>query len=314
MKVFISWSGELSLNVAKALYSWIPQVLQMVEPFLSEEDIESGTRWNEVLGEQLESMNFGVICVTRENMHQPWLNFEAGALAKSRSAARVIPFLIDLGRTDLTGPLVHFQSHVYEKTEVRRLVGALNRNLQQTLPDDRLNAQFDKWWPDLRAQIDQAVQQEQNRQTGSTTPQLRGERDMIEEILELSRQQQRALVSADLFQMIQSIQRHFSLSGNSTLIRDNFTELVEAWGEMKATLRVWFRSWDAADLESARMREMIDRLEHAIGQFGETAGVRSRHVDRLIRQADNRATIEALQDWGEAPSNDDSDEEAVDEK
>ncbi|HEX8265309.1 MAG TPA: hypothetical protein VF596_07770 [Pyrinomonadaceae bacterium] len=59
MKIFISWSGERSHQVAQALFSWLPKVIQTIEPFLSSENIESGSRWHTEIASQLESTNFG---------------------------------------------------------------------------------------------------------------------------------------------------------------------------------------------------------------------------------------------------------------
>lgn len=108
-KVFISWSGERSRELAQALHGWIPLVLHNVEPWLSEADIEAGERWAEVVAKELSDSNFGVICVTRENVASPWILFEAGALAKTMQGSRVIPLLLDLEFTDITGPLAQFR-------------------------------------------------------------------------------------------------------------------------------------------------------------------------------------------------------------
>jgi hypothetical protein len=45
MKVFISWSGDLSKQVAGLLAGWIEDVLQGVETWISTEDIEKGSIW-----------------------------------------------------------------------------------------------------------------------------------------------------------------------------------------------------------------------------------------------------------------------------
>ena len=44
MKVFISWSGTRSKALANALHKWLPMVLQYVEPWVSDSDIDAGER------------------------------------------------------------------------------------------------------------------------------------------------------------------------------------------------------------------------------------------------------------------------------
>jgi hypothetical protein len=85
-------------------------VVQHVEPWMSEEDIPTGTRWNDQVATELERTNFGIICLTRANQERPWLLFEAGALAKSVKVSRVVPLCIDLLPADITGPLATFQA------------------------------------------------------------------------------------------------------------------------------------------------------------------------------------------------------------
>jgi hypothetical protein len=65
MKVFISWSGTRSQALAQSLRDWLPLVLHFVEPWLSEADIAAGERWAQSVAKELETCNFGIICVTR---------------------------------------------------------------------------------------------------------------------------------------------------------------------------------------------------------------------------------------------------------
>lgn len=106
MKVFISWSGSQSHHVAIALRDWLPSVLQIVEPYVSSEDIDKGARWSTDISKELEDSNFGIICVTPENIDAPWVNFEAGALSKSLDRSRVAPFLFAVDRTAIQGSFV----------------------------------------------------------------------------------------------------------------------------------------------------------------------------------------------------------------
>lgn len=68
MKVFISWSGERSQLLAQALHGWLPLVLHYVQPWLSEADVSAGDRWAQAVAKELETSNFGIICVTPENL------------------------------------------------------------------------------------------------------------------------------------------------------------------------------------------------------------------------------------------------------
>lgn len=78
MKVFISWSGNISLKVALVFRDWLPSVIQSIEPYVSSEDIDKGARWSTDIAKELENSTFGILCVTKENLEAPWLSFEAG--------------------------------------------------------------------------------------------------------------------------------------------------------------------------------------------------------------------------------------------
>src|SRR5262245_52493556 len=80
MKVFISWSGDRSRQLAEALKWWLRAVIQRLEPWLSTEDLQKGTKWGGLLSAALETTDVGIVCVTRENCSSAWLLFEAGAL------------------------------------------------------------------------------------------------------------------------------------------------------------------------------------------------------------------------------------------
>jgi hypothetical protein len=153
VKVFVSWSGERSRALGDALHDWIPLVLHYVEPWLSQADIEAGQRWAEQVAKELEVSNFGIICVTRENVGSPWVLFEAGALAKSMQGSRVIPLLLDLEVRDITGPLAQFQAKKVERSGVFEVIQSLNQLAPHPVPDDRVTQLFDALWPELEKKV-----------------------------------------------------------------------------------------------------------------------------------------------------------------
>ncbi|WP_071603344.1 TIR domain-containing protein [Dickeya zeae] len=126
MKIFISWSGDTSHRVAKIFRDWLPSVIQSVTPYVSSEDIDKGSRWSTDIAGELDQSTYGILCVTKENLDAPWLNFEAGALGKSVEKSRVSPFLYKLKRSEIKGPILQFQSTIQERDDVFKLIKSIN--------------------------------------------------------------------------------------------------------------------------------------------------------------------------------------------
>ncbi len=154
MKVFIGWSGERSQAMAIALREWLPLVLHYVEPWLSEKDIGAGERWADAIAKELESSNFGILCVTRDNLASPWIVFEAGSLAKSLSSSRVIPLLLDLEFSEISGPLAQFQAKKVDEEGIGEAIQSMNAVAQQPVQEGRAKQLFDALWPDLSKKIE----------------------------------------------------------------------------------------------------------------------------------------------------------------
>jgi len=162
MKVFISWSGPRSHQVALALRSWLPAILPHVAPWVSSEDIAKGARWTIALGSELGSTSFGIICLVPENLGEPWVVFEAGAMSRSIDAARVAPLLVGVGIKDVPGPLAQFQCTVFEKEDVRRLIRSINDASDAPIDPGRVDQAFEREWPGL-AGLAQGTEREKVR-------------------------------------------------------------------------------------------------------------------------------------------------------
>lgn len=189
MKVFISWSGDVSQTFAASLAGWLPNVIQAVDPFFSSDDIRKGAGWLARLSEELDRSNFGILCVTPDNKNAPWLLFEAGALAKKIEQAHVCPLLLGIGAAQLEGPLAQFQATVATRDEVWKLLISINSALGgAALNESRLRNAFEKNWGDLEAIINTATARiaEKQKSTGGA-PLKRTADDMLEEILNVSR-------------------------------------------------------------------------------------------------------------------------------
>lgn len=190
MKIFLSWSGSLSHEVAKALDAWLPQVMNALQPWLSSQDIEKGARWFEEIGETLSSTDFGILCLTQTNITAPWILFEAGALSKSLGQARVCPLLVNIKNSDLQGPLAQFNTAGISREEILRLSQSINARLpeEKRRTEVQLEEAFDVWWPRLERKLAEAVSRSAQVESNQPKAPKRPVEDILDEILELTRQ------------------------------------------------------------------------------------------------------------------------------
>lgn len=184
LKVFISWSGSPARELAEAIRIWLQDVLQSITPFVSFEDIEKGRRWANEVAVELESSNYGIICVVGKNVDNPWLNFEAGALSKSIAQGLVSPILFDAKPSSVTGPLTQFQFTQYERADMRKLIGEMNQLTENPLDSSRLDSAFNRCWTELDEKVQRYLV------SGEISGLIRKPDEMVAEILTIVRQQQ----------------------------------------------------------------------------------------------------------------------------
>jgi hypothetical protein len=154
MKVFISWSGPISRQVAEKLRAWLRRVIPLLEPFVSFQDIEAGNVWIIELFKELKQSSAGIICISRENLHSDWLLFEAGALMDHMTRSRVCTLLIDVSPLELNPPLSEFHATTFKRDDILRLIKTLHSHLDKPLwSDEELGVQFTACWPDLETHI-----------------------------------------------------------------------------------------------------------------------------------------------------------------
>lgn len=154
MKVFISWSGKRSKAMANALKEWIPLIVQHAEPFVSDKDISAGDRWAQAIAGELENSNFGILCITPENISSEWIMFEAGALSKAMQDAKVIPLLFGLELSDLSGPLQQFQALKVDEQGMLDALKAINAASENKTGGGTIEQLVPALWPQLQVKLD----------------------------------------------------------------------------------------------------------------------------------------------------------------
>lgn len=184
MKVFVSWSGSVSHGVALLLRDWLSNVLQYARPYVSSKDIDRGAVWFTEIATELQNSDYGIVCLTKQNMASTWIHFEAGAIFSRFGKGRVATLLIELSPGDVPPPLGQLQATSPDAEQMFQLVATINSMHEQSIDDAKLRQSFDKWWPDFEEGYIDLTSQEP--ELGNNSKQ-RKDRDVLEEVLSLSR-------------------------------------------------------------------------------------------------------------------------------
>lgn len=196
MKIFLSWSGDRSRGVAQVLKSTIPLLMNAADPWMSEVDIEKGERWNQALSGVLDSAKVGIFCLTPSNIQRPALLFEAGAISKSVSEARVCVLLDRLEPQNLTWPWSQFQyTKLHDQKDMYQMLADINGWIveagEPAVPKERFRTALDMWWPALQREL-QSLPPDRS----AAVPE-RSDREMLIEVLEAQRGQARAFAGLE---------------------------------------------------------------------------------------------------------------------
>jgi hypothetical protein len=263
MKVFLSWSGPQAQAMAEALSSWLKLMADTIEPFVSSQDIPKGDRGFTVIADHLEGTSCGIICVTRENSLAPWINFEAGALSKAVGESRVIPLLLDLTVSDITGPLKQFQAvSSNSRQDVYKMVDSIRGFSGLNLTDETLKTRFDMFWPGLESSLERA--RAIKSADGNLTP-VRSVSEVLEEVLILTRRHEAILRTV--------IERVDSSAPMQEIRKDE-----TAWSSATPAQS------ELDNLPSIFDKTLIDNLLAALAFLGDTALAYRITADRMPRE------------------------------
>lgn len=187
MKVFISWSGELSQNIAKELSEWLPSIIQSIDVFYSPDDIKKGENWDSRLTNELQDSKYGIVCLTPENVLAPWIHFEAGALSKTLDS-KVSTLMINVVTSDIQGPLSRFQATKLEKEDFYQLLENINEASDSPINEKVLQKSFDAIWDKMYENINNIIKEGASKKK-DVAQQNKDRSVVLEEILQLIRKQ-----------------------------------------------------------------------------------------------------------------------------
>ena len=187
MKIFISWSGDLSRKIGLLLNDWLKEVIQAVDPYFSDEGLRKGSRWFSEICKELEISNFGILCLTSDNLESPWIHFEAGALSKQVGQSNICPLLINISAGEVKDPLSEFTGTKLDKDDIWKLIKGINKEIKdRPLDDTTLQKAFNRCWPEFETNYKRIVA-EFNDRLPPTEKEKRDPNEILEEVLILVR-------------------------------------------------------------------------------------------------------------------------------
>lgn len=184
MKISIFWSGDLSGKLAHLLGKWLSDIMPWLRVHIPPAERYRGIGWfsDELKG--FQDTEFAILSLTKENLHSPWLSFEAGALLKHLDRSSIYPVAVDLTIADVSGPLAQFQLVGMDKEGILKLIRAINQRSLETirggLEGEGLMKALEKSWPEFKSSI-------ANAKPESPPQRIRSDRAVLYEILDLSR-------------------------------------------------------------------------------------------------------------------------------
>lgn len=114
-KIFFSWSNNISLTIANAFYEFMPQIIPVSQKniFFSPNTILKDATWFKEIQLGLTNAETGIVFLTKENIKEEWILFEAGGLFSKGSLCVLL--------CDLDVPYLKEQDSFFENLNVTRL-------------------------------------------------------------------------------------------------------------------------------------------------------------------------------------------------
>ena len=141
-KIFISWSKTNSKEFAKVLKDILENHVfenTGLQCFVSDQDIASGTDWWQKIKKELRECKLGIICMTKENLREPWIYYEAGAMIAREIPS--IPLLVSCNVNALFGtPLKSNQAvDFYDSKRFLKMLNDINDIMEFGFSRNQIN-------------------------------------------------------------------------------------------------------------------------------------------------------------------------------
>lgn len=162
MTIFLSWSKPKSREIAFETKKFLEGLFRnQVKIWMSSESIPFGSMSMLDINSALKSSDKCITFITEENFNNPWLMYEAGAVASrnylenQKNEDAVIPIVFDnLPSNIFYGhPLNQFQRLNFNKESMHKLIIQFNKRINAFSDEKILNTQFNLNWSILNKNV-----------------------------------------------------------------------------------------------------------------------------------------------------------------
>lgn len=97
----------------------------------------------------------------------------------------VTPFLFDIKRSEVQGPILQFQSTIFQKNDIKKMVQTLNKACGDAgISEQRLDKSFDVWYPTLEQELIELKDESSNKDEDVVSEDVNHSSEILEEILD----------------------------------------------------------------------------------------------------------------------------------
>ena len=144
--VFLSWSKTLSNKLAVEFKDFASKVVGDESLFWISNDIKQGSTFFSDIEEAIKKSNMSIVFLTRDNIANPWINYELGAFNTSDRVTLPIFFdSIDIYSDIKMTPFEHLQVKPYNKESIFGVIDAVAK--EHNLDIKGLEKRFEEYFP-----------------------------------------------------------------------------------------------------------------------------------------------------------------------
>jgi len=195
IRIFLSWSGKRSSRLASIFKTYVTDIFPASDIYYSPEDIRGGEKWRSSIESGLNDRNFSIIFLTESNLQSKWIYFEAGALSKSMTIAKIQPFLYDLKVGSISEPLSSYQARELDKDNILQTIYDINNLNRHPIDKPILDRNFERLWPEMEKDLNGVSSISDDYDSGDhpeiTDAPMLNQDEQISEILRLVRSSQK---------------------------------------------------------------------------------------------------------------------------